>query len=110
MELPEEPVVFILKSEKRSPKKKNQVFLGELERLKGRVKVYRSTCVNRWLSQLYSWPALCQQTQQHSMKTCIGDQQMFRKCSLMFDAKSILEHLDLDTNRMEMLGLVDYDK
>ncbi|ELU07601.1 hypothetical protein CAPTEDRAFT_201536 [Capitella teleta] len=26
------------------------------------------------------------------------------------DAKSIMEHLDWDTNRMEMLGLVDYDK
>ncbi|ELT98620.1 hypothetical protein CAPTEDRAFT_190835 [Capitella teleta] len=36
--------------------------------------------------------------------------QMHNKCSLMFDAKSILEHLDWDTNRMDMLGLVDYDK
>jgi hypothetical protein len=35
---------------------------------------------------------------------------MYNKCSLMFDAKSILEHLDWDTNWMEMLGLVDYDK
>ncbi|ELU04289.1 hypothetical protein CAPTEDRAFT_210961 [Capitella teleta] len=50
------------------------------------------------------------QTLQHSMINCIGDQQMYNKCSLMFDAKSILEHLDWDTNRMEMLGLVDYDK
>jgi hypothetical protein len=38
------------------------------------------------------------------------DKQMYNKCRLMFDAKSILEHLDWDTNRMEMPGLVDYDK
>ncbi|ELU07606.1 hypothetical protein CAPTEDRAFT_189388 [Capitella teleta] len=44
------------------------------------------------------------------LKNCTGDQQMYNKCSLMFDAKSILEHLDWDTNRMEMFGFIDYDK
>ncbi|ELT98018.1 hypothetical protein CAPTEDRAFT_204564 [Capitella teleta] len=45
-----------------------------------------------------------------NMRNRIGDQQMYSKCSLMFDAKSILEHLDWDTHRMEMLGLMDFDK
>jgi hypothetical protein len=59
---------------------------------------------------LFHYPSLSQQNLQHPMRNCTGDQQMYNKCSLMFDAKSILEHLDWDTNRMEMLGLVDYDK
>ncbi|ELU09777.1 hypothetical protein CAPTEDRAFT_191608 [Capitella teleta] len=62
-----------------------------------------------WLSKLYSKPALSKQTLQPSTINCIGDQQISNKCSLMFDAKSILEHLDWDTHRMEMLRLLDFD-
>ncbi|ELU07363.1 hypothetical protein CAPTEDRAFT_228406 [Capitella teleta] len=91
--LPEEPIAFILNSKKRVARRR-----------------IINMCQQMAQPTLFHYPSLSQQTLQHSMRNYIGDQQMYNKCSLMFDAKSILEHLDWDTNRMEMLGLVDYDK